>query len=167
MGYRGAPAGLMVLGWRWRWPKMNSRPRCACCRRAFTLNYRNRSKTKYPQRYCGLAACRRASLRDSQRRYRRREPEEPSKVRNRVRDHREQGQARRRKQAGAPSPARFRGTPEGATPAPQREARPGEEVLARLVEQLFVHFPVLAERVVGEGCNANAAGTSGSSRTGI
>lgn len=146
---------------------MISRPRCACCRRAFSPNYRNRSKTKHLQRYCGLEACRKASLQDSQRRYRRKEPELLSKVRDRVRTHRELSGTRSSEPTDSPSRARLRGAPEDVSPGILDVPGPGEEVLAELVRQLFVLFPVVAERVAGEDCNANAAGTSGLSRTGI
>jgi hypothetical protein len=143
------------------------RPRCAYCRRAFTPNYRNRSKTEHLQRYCGLEACRKASLQDSQRRYRRKEPELLSKVRDRVRTHRDPTRTRGSEQTASLSRASFQGAPEAVSPDILGVSRQGEEVLAELVRQLFVHFPVVAERVAGEGCNANAAGTFGLSRTGI
>lgn len=144
---------------------MLSRPRCACCRRAFSPNYRNRSKTRHPQRYCGEAVCREASLRDSQRRYRRREPEEPLKVRQRVREHR---MLKRERQVSAAPPSdapRVRPLPPDADES--RGMRPEDEVLTQLVRQLFVQFPVVADRVAGESCNANAARPRERSRSGI
>jgi hypothetical protein len=43
------------------------RPKCLCCRKAFTPDHRNRQR----QRYCSDPCCRRASHRASQRRWRR------------------------------------------------------------------------------------------------
>jgi len=49
---------------------MPSRPRCGFCKKAFSPNYRNRTKVKYQQRFCARAECRAESHRVAQRRYR-------------------------------------------------------------------------------------------------
>jgi len=62
-----------------------SRPRCACCGFAFDPDYRNKGKTdEGKQRYCQKEACREESRRATQAQHRAKEPEDLTKVKNRV-----------------------------------------------------------------------------------
>lgn len=49
---------------------MPGRPRCRCCKKTFTPNFRNRTKIDHPQLYCGEPPCRVESHRDASERYR-------------------------------------------------------------------------------------------------
>ena len=129
----------------------DSQVRCRCCRHWFVPNFRNRSKTKHPQKYCPKPACQAKSRIESKKLYRRAEPEDKVKVRIRVAECRQKQE-------------RDESTPPGAQPLDTLATVVADLVIARieavaprmvadLTERLAATFagshPALSDSVVG------------------
>lgn len=137
---------------------MAARPRCKNCRRAFTPNFRLRSRSPEnarcpPQRYCSREVCRVASRRASQKRHRRNHPELPVKIAHRGaafrRRHPHYQAERRQARAGPPTDSTAAGADCLQTGRPVEavtQIEPVVHAVARLLRPLIRKMAVAVAR---------------------